>query len=441
MVLEGDGSPASSTTFLRWRARGAEERFADGGELTAVVLREGALVEEWLRPGVAELTVPAGRRIDLVAVAGQRRALGQAPALEAGRASTQQLTLPTPRRLLRGRLLDPDGAPVGATHVAVGPATTVTRLDGTFELSLAQVSDRVTLAVEGWPGLDATLPDTEDRLDLTLVQGASLLFAVEDGANLHLELRDEEGESWRTTVDEEGGAEFHALPAGTPLWLEVRRPSGPEAWSRAPGQLVLLEPTPMVLAPGEVRERRLEQPGPGPIAGRLVDLEGVPLVQVELCLAETPRGEPTDATYLSHAHAARAHVVTDQEGRFRFDEVPGGVWLVGVSRGAWNTKSRHGRAASYAALPVTAGTEGLELRLAVGLELRGRVAGLEGRVRVEARPQAFEGVREAFTRQDGTFVVDRLMPGPHDLYVDGQLLRRGLDPAEPQVELTLDLDG
>ena len=45
VVLEGDGSPASSTTFLRWRERGAEERFADGGELTAVVLREGALVE------------------------------------------------------------------------------------------------------------------------------------------------------------------------------------------------------------------------------------------------------------------------------------------------------------------------------------------------------------------------------------------------------------
>jgi len=440
-VLEGDGTPVSESTFLRWRPRGASELFSDEEELSAVVLREGTLAEEWPRPSVAELAVPAGQPIDLVAVAGERRVHDRVPPLSAGLAQARSLILPAPQRLLRGRLLDPDGAPVGGVHVAAGAAATVARLDGTFEVLLHQARDLVRLDVEGWPSLEVALTDSDARVDVTLPLGASLVLVFEGEPLLHPELRGPDDARWRTTTDEAGRAAFQALPADTPLWLQVRRRVDLSGRSVTPGQLVLVEPTPMTLAPGEARERVVPIPGPGPLAGRLVDQEGAPLDQVELCLAEPLRGQQVDATYLTHEHRPRALVVTDGEGRFRFDEVPGGVWLVGVSRGAWNSQSPNGRRVSYAGLPATAGTEDLELRLATGLELRGHVRGLTGRTRVEARPQSFAGAREAFTKRDGSFVIDRLMPGPHDLYVDGQLVRHRIDPAAPQVELSIDLDG
>ena len=84
----------------------------------------------------------------------------------------------------------------------------------------------------------------------------------------------------------------------------------------------------------------------------------------------------------------------------------------------------------------------MELSIATGLSLRGRVVERDlpspPRTRVEARPQAFSGGRETSTRRDGSFELGRLMPGPHDLYLDGELVLRGVDPAVPQVDLTLE---
>ena len=441
VVLEGDGTPLPESAFLRWRPRDGGELFADEEELAAVLLREGTLVETSSRLSLYEFDVPADQPVDLLAVAGDRRVHGRVPPLPAGAEQGKSLILPAPTRLLRGRLIDPEGAPVGGVHVSAAAAATVSRLDGTFEMTLAQAGDHVRLDVDGWPSADVTLPAGDERVDVTLPLGASLTLAFEGEPLLYTELSDAQGTRWRAMTDGTGRAVFHALPADTPLWLQVRRRTGVPGTFATSGQLVLIESTPMTFAAGEARERVVALPGPGPIAGRLVDQDGAPLEQVELCLAEPLRGEPVDATYLSHDHLPRARVVTDGEGRFRFDEVPGGVWLVGVSRGAWNSQSPNGRRVSYAALPATAGTKDMELQLAAGLKLRGHVDGLAGRTRVEARPQSFGGAREAFTKRDGTFVIDRLMPGPHDLYVDDQLVRVGVDPATPQVELRLDLDG
>ena len=404
---------------------------------------EGPAEEESLTARVGEpfeFDVPAGSRIGLSASLGEGRAERSLWPLEPGGSERVEMALALPTGLVRGRLLTPEGRPAADRLLAVGPRETRTAPDGSFELRLPITRDPLVLHAVGAPPLLVERPQGDGDLgELRLPRGGCLrLIQSGGGAGSSLvRLIDPVTHStWERQVPpgEEQELLFEALPASTRLSLRVFREEpglGKGRW-----QLAWQAREGVRVRPGETLPLTLELPGRGPIEGRLIDLEGRPLGGVELtCFAIEP-GERVQATYVAAGRPHLGVVRTQADGRFRFEGVPGGIWLVGPTRGGWNATAPGGRGLAYAALPVTTGAGECELALARGLALEGRVEGASSGS-IEARSEAFGGSREARIHQDGSFRIERLMPGPHELHAAGEVLLRGIDPATTHLDLTL----
>jgi hypothetical protein len=438
----GAGDLDPNTAFLRWRGSGQ-------------VLGQGNLVSELSPDGAFAFDVPAGQAIEVEVLAGDRRTALRFDPLEAGQTEHRMAWLQAGLRRVSGVLIDPNGVPLEGSRVRANGDATLTNSRGRFVVSVPAGLDEMEVFVPGWPPVTVALPppdESEAEVEVTLVTGARLRATLRDSAGAPAQGRlvawaggrlvawawGEPGEAWAGRTDGTGVAHLRGLPTGVPLGVWVLAPDTPTRRGR-----LLLEVEPdLVLEGGETRELDLSLPPPGPIAGRLVDQDGRPLAQVELCLAVPGEGE-LDATYLQRNHSVRARTVTEADGSFRFEDAPGGVWLVGVARGPWNARIPLSGRVSPAALPARTADEEVLLQVAVGLSLRGKVVTADGepapRVTVVARPQGFHGERDVRTKADGTYELKGLLPGAHDIYLRGRRVLSDVDPSRgtplPQIHI------
>lgn len=122
----------------------------------------------------------------------------------------------------------------------------------------------------------------------------------------------------RVTTDENGTFELASLPAGVQLNIAV--------FEGTRRRHVVSRP--LELRSGE-NEILIVMQEPTPLAGKLLDAQGGPVVGARLTLAQNV---PT----ASHALAIQderftlALVETDGQGRFRFEDVPAGSWMIGL---------------------------------------------------------------------------------------------------------------
>ena len=431
--------PAGSS--VRWIDR-ARTHGANNAERRARILADGERIPIDAAREQLMLEVPAGVALDLLVLANDGQVGEVVPALEPDEVGVVTITLPEREREVSGRLLRPDGSPLGEVSLVVnGRRETWVGADGAFAIALPESVVRLALEVDGWPPLEVVLdahPERNEPLELRLVAGGTLrarVVAADGTARVGITVEAVDLGSART--DPDGVATLTGLTPGREFRIRLRTSGHPSALLLAPEETLRLDA-------GQTLEREYVLPARGPVAGRLVDQAGRGVAEVEVGLAQPSAEQPLAATYLDATHLVRRRTVTDAEGAFRFDDVEGARWLVGVAPGAWNARlPRAGRIAPVA-LPALPGTEDLVLTTARRLELAGRVVDENGapvvRVRVVARPQAFAGTRDALTRRDGRFTVKGLVPGAHDVWVGDERVHEGLDPASLPLELRIEIE-
>ncbi|MCA9317756.1 MAG: carboxypeptidase regulatory-like domain-containing protein, partial [Planctomycetes bacterium] len=151
------------------------------------------------------------------------------------------------------------------------------------------------------------------------------------------------------------------------------------------------------------------------VTGRLVAAEGVPLGGLEL-LAES---------MLDGAEPSRVHVTTQDDGTFRIAGVPE-AWTATLQLDL-DELAKRGLRPESALEPVRAGQSGVEIRLAAGGSIRGRVRGelpTDEALVVRAWPHdvTARGSRAADVDAGGAFELNALPPGPHalELWLNGE---------------------
>ncbi|MDA1263631.1 MAG: carboxypeptidase-like regulatory domain-containing protein [Planctomycetota bacterium] len=436
-----------SSFFVRWRVSRPSDPSTQEGRMSLLV-GLGELIEVEAGQSIVSFDVPVDVPLDVAVFCGDQRKLQSIAAMGAGEPREHVIWLPEGTRTLRGRVLAPRGEALADTNLWLDDRQTRTALDGSFELAFPVRRSEAWVRAEGWPGRALTLPDADAELIVRLEPAGEVRIHVTetDGTPAHVRVRlsrlDGHDEIHEGTTDEGGTARLRQLPLGVPLELRIHAPGGTASLHHGRvGDLRYRSAESFLLEGPEPVEFPLQLPPEGPIAGRLIDQDGNALPEVQLCLVAPDPERGPRATYLGHKHLNRATTITGEDGSFRFDHVPGGVWLVGVARGAWNAQ-HGGLAVSPAAIPVEAGSEDFELVVAAGLSIKGTLVDpqqpLPPRTKIEARPWSFDGEREAFSKKGGAFELRGLMPGPHDLYLDGVLVRRGVDPSQPQVGLVLE---
>lgn len=429
-------SSLEPSAFLRWLPDDGAVHSPE--ELRNRLLADGNLVEDHDQ-GMFAFDVPEGVRIHVLVACKDRRELETIPSVKEGTPYVHVLWMDPPTQLVHGSLTTPDGEPFGGFVAQIGDRSTHIGVNGNFDIRL-QVTELLHVDVPGWPRRTVPFPAEDESVNITFFEGSSVILHLLDanGEPPAARVRVDElmGDGlWQATVDPEGSVRLFGLAADTNLVVSVLEPEarlGTDARTYDAFELRLQEGQQKI-------ERRTLLPD-APIEGRLTDQHGRSLAGVEIALAHPPEGELPMPTYFGHEHLVRARIKTDKDGTFRFNEVPGGVWLVGVARGAWNLRAPDASGLAPGALVVRTGDEPLELGLHRGLRLGGRVVSSKSvsRLRVEARPSAFAGARETYCTQGGQFEFNGLMPGLHDLYIDDRLVRSDVEGGDLNVVLELD---
>jgi hypothetical protein len=226
---------------------------------------------------------------------------------------------------------------------------------------------------------------------------------------------------WSALTDAQGRCRIDGLPPGVPLDLSAR-PQG-EKVVRIPGQISL--------AAGETRVVEIELGGGATLTGWLKDVDGAAVGRAEVWLMA--RSKVSGMCMLSHEEASARTTRTDADGRFRYEQVPDGEWLVGCSP--------DGPFAPHSTVVVVAdGRAGREAGLIAdgSLFLRGRVLDPEGRP-VEAHVFAGGSESGCFASDDagadGSFAIGPLVRGSYMVSAMASDPRASLTGSEP---LTVD---
>ncbi len=231
-----------------------------------------------------------------------------------------------------------------------------------------------------------------------------------------------------TAVSLAGGRyELAELPSGVDLTLEVS----------ARGELVLQEVDALRLEPGEVRVRDIRLFAPGAIEGVVLDAGGAPAKGVHLLLV---RG--SEPRMLDGSEPDSVQTRTDKQGRFAFQRVPPGTWLIGPL--ALVGPKERGRApevplAQVVELPPGVAVIQVELHLLQSLLIEGRCVGPDGEAVGEANVftlLAGSSVNVTSTA-DGAFALGPLPPGEYQLFADK---RQELTLGEPLLARAGDRD-
>lgn len=182
-------------------------------------------------------------------------------------------------------------------------------------------------------------------------------------------------QSWTATTGIDGLATVAGLPAGVELRPAV-------TWQKTHLELERVK-----LAPGEVRRIEVLLGGGTRIVGIALDERSKPIPGLSVCLAEDGRSTGLRTFVLEDLHL-RETARADEAGRFAFEPVEPGLWLVAPARGEGAGGVR------FAALPVRVRTAGepevaLTLNACGGLHLEGSVLDSEGKPVANARVEAY----------------------------------------------------
>jgi hypothetical protein len=236
----------------------------------------------------------------------------------------------------------------------------------------------------------------------------------------------------RVATDEGGTCRFEDVPADRPLVLELQ-PAGSPSVTEIP---------PLRLAAGEERELEWRLGEGTLLTGTMVDSHGVPVSNESLWLVRARKDGPTIFNADQRSEARRT--VTDESGRFVFEDVGAGGWWLGPSaaRRAEDAPDLEALAPYAERIELRPGESARDVRLVVhrGLFVRGMVVMPEGEsadaVYVWASLLGLEPVSaSAEPTAEGFFLLGPLVPGRYEL--TAQKLGAGLSEpvvAEPGAE-------
>lgn len=398
--------------------------------------------------GRCRIEVPAGVGVLVLAGGPSRECSGEweevdelVEALEEGAVFELSLALP-PSTFYWGKVVDESTrAPLVGVLVkraqgsayAQSPAESaeVTRSDstGTFRLPQSEDGPIYLLEAEGYGAglvlVNSAHPEQSRAQILPLRPAATLAVRAFQGGIAGL------GEvaivSWTTASYQLAVPDDAFLMTTDPVWMADLSLDGRceiELPSRMPlraavffgGEKVRIAEA-ITLEPGERHEVEWRFGEGVEVEGRLLDQDEVPLAKTEIWLShrEVSRGAGKEQLFFYGSDGKRvtAKTVTDDQGRFRFKEVPIGSCWVGPA-------ALRGRQSSLAPLAQrvqvpAAGLRNLELRGWRGLTIRGLVYEPDGspaaRKSVQGSGIGLGGFVQTYTETDGSFSLGGVGPG------------------------------
>ncbi|HTF89319.1 MAG TPA: carboxypeptidase-like regulatory domain-containing protein [Planctomycetota bacterium] len=220
--------------------------------------------------------------------------------------------------------------------------------------------------------------------------------------------------TWIARTSANGRVEFSDLPPHVPLTLTVWV-SNSEPHNQG---------EPVTLKPGEVRSMDVRLGAGATILGSIADSAGSPIAGYILWRVD--EAEPK-ARILGWYETPAASTKSDADGRFRFEDVPIGSWLVGPQ------PPEHGQPAAQdpTAFPALAQLVRVEpgisvvdiaIRLERGLYLSGKVLGASGEPARDAHIEAFrlsaseQCVVDATSMASGSFTLGPLPAGTYTVF-------------------------
>ncbi|MGE0193395.1 MAG: carboxypeptidase regulatory-like domain-containing protein [Planctomycetota bacterium] len=310
-----------------------------------------------------------------------------------------------PAGLIRVRVVSADGEPVERATVGIPgvPSQVMTDATGRAYSVTADDAPRVTVQVRARGALTDSrgydVPTDGSETEIRLPRTASLAGRVveEDGAPpgpgvVQVSYLDVGGSRryWTASVAEDGTFEVSGLPPDTAIEVRVTIATG------APGRIQL--GVPAGTWPAGARDLEIRLPSGKALRGRVLDAEGAPVAG-----ASVTCDEPGD----DGEQGPRGRVLTDAHGRFTFERVPSGEWVLVAQApgpGRLVTPPR----------TVRAGAANLELVLPASSRISGRIAGVRGPGWVViAAPGAGDpnGTSSTEVRVDGAFTLAGIPAG------------------------------
>jgi hypothetical protein len=125
--------------------------------------------------------------------------------------------------------------------------------------------------------------------------------------------------TWESHTGPDGRTRIEGLPSGAAFTLHAQPQRG----------RVQILPDELVLQPGEVRPLEIVIRSDGAIAGSLRKPDGSPVSEAEIWLKT--RGELRYVQFDTHERNEVRKTRTDEQGRFQFDGVTDGEWIVGAA--------------------------------------------------------------------------------------------------------------
>lgn len=217
------------------------------------------------------------------------------------------------------------------------------------------------------------------------------------------------GDFWvEAPVDDGGWFAIDGLSPRAPLDVEIRGDGDEPLFSHPDG---------LRLEPGEIREVEWRLGAGARVTGLAHTPEGEPIAGLRVWLE--PEGTEVSFSGVFRAHYDPAQATrTDAAGRFAFEGVPAGAWLVGpaATRNDWDAPPPDGVAPIATPFEVPEGAHEVEQDVVVhrGLYIRGTVRALGpdpvGYGYVSAHHPE-HGYHESTSLEDGAFALGPLAPG------------------------------
>jgi hypothetical protein len=305
--------------------------------------------------------------------------------------------------------------------------------DGTFEMHVRSWEEKfANTKADGYSrvvfAIDASHATPESALEVRLSRAATLEVVVLDGgraaANADVVLTTEsyrlqQRESllhfyatgdprWTAQADAGGRAEVVDLPPRVPLELSVRA-----------GATIRTEGERLTLDPGEHRKVEIALGSGASIVGRVETSAGAPLASCPMWLVAS---DGSQARLLRDYETPIATTTADAQGRFHFDDVAAGAWLVGPKpesrrRGEPKTDDAFAPLAQRVVIDASSRQVEVVVRVDIGLYLSGTVLDPTGtpvaRMNVSASSAGTRVNENA--DQDGRFKLGPVPAGSYTL--------------------------
>ena len=409
--------------------------------------------------GGVRFVVPAGEQYKVMCYGQESRLETDVPPLGVG--ETREIVLELPTIALFGRVVaDEDGsAIVGArvrvrlvdtsVHLPEASEPTGVLLDTEASLDTTVITDpdgRFRVRYVSWPQRYAWLEAVgrspisteplsghateDDPLTVRLARSANVDVRVLEAADVgasDVQVRlsthaysthvggkywmDGDAPAWQATTAADGSCSIQDLPSRAPLTIELLRNS----------KIVLRELDAFELDPGEDRKLELRI-GFARVQGVVLDQDGKPVADHEVWLKRFHEGELKG--FLPGGDLVNTKGRTGADGRFRFDGVASGEWLVGTPNDPRLGSAMQNIEKLYASVAELVDTSAggiveVSLRTQKALGIRGVAVTPEGRPIKDAwilcRPSSDRGFFDGQSDAQGHFVVGPLMPGDYSL--------------------------